>query len=85
MLRNKSKILTFIVVNKSDMNKKIKKLLHLITMCAALAAVAVFAVIHALTALNTQYGTLVMAAYVLMFIWAGCRVVVLAKEYKELQ
>ena len=66
------------------MNERFKKLLHLIAMCVALLAVVAFAVIHALTALDTQYGILLMVAYVLMFIWAGCRVVILVKEYRRL-
>jgi hypothetical protein len=53
-------------------------------MSVAMLAVLVFGIIHAATALDTKYGTLIMAAYVLMLIWAGCRVVVLAKEYKRL-
>lgn len=60
---------------------KIKKLLHLIAMIVALIATLVFGVIHACTALNTQYGTLVMIMYVLMVIWASCRVIILMKEY----
>ena len=60
------------------MSEKFKKLLHLIAMCVALLAVVVFAVIHAMTALDGQYGTLLMVAYGLMFVWAGCRVIVLA-------
>lgn len=67
------------------MNEKFKKLLHLAAMCTALVAVAVFAVIHLMTASDTRYGTLITVAYVLMFIWAGCRVVVLVKEYKRLK
>lgn len=66
------------------MNEKFKKLLHLVAMCVAMLAVLVFGVLHAITALDTKYGTLIMAAYVLMLIWAACRVVVLAKEYKRL-
>lgn len=66
------------------MPEKIKKLLHLIAMSVAVIAVVIFAVIHALTALNTQYGTLVMVAYVMMFIWAVCRVVILAKEFRRM-
>lgn len=66
------------------MSEKFKKLLHLIAMCVALLAVVVFAVIHAMTALDGQYGTLLMVAYGLMFVWAGCRVIVLAKEFKRL-
>lgn len=66
------------------MKEKIKKLLHLIAMCVALVAVAFFAIFHAMTALDSQYGTLLMIAYVLMFIWAVCRVVILFKEYKQL-
>ena len=81
---NISKFLTFIAINTVHMKEKIKKLLHLIAMCVALAAVAFFAVFHAMTALDSQYGTLLMVAYVLMFIWAACRVVVLFKEYKSL-
>lgn len=65
------------------MPEKIKKLLHLIAMSVAVVAVAVFAVIHALTALDTQYGALVMIAYVLMFVWAVCRVIILFKEFKR--
>ena len=84
MLSNNSKFLTFIAINTVHMKEKIKKLLHLIAMCVALAAVAFFAIFHAMTALNTQYGTLLMIAYVLMFIWAACRVVILCKEYKHL-
>lgn len=66
------------------MKEKVKKLLHLIAMSVALAAVAFFAVFHGMTALGTRYGTLLMIAYVLMFIWAVCRVVVLFKEYKQI-
>lgn len=66
------------------MSKKFKALLHLIVMTMALVAVAVFAIFHALTAINTQYGTLIMIAYVLLFIWAACRVVILIKEYRSL-
>jgi F0F1-type ATP synthase assembly protein I len=66
------------------MNEKVKKLLHLIAMSVALAAVVVFAVIHAMTSLDGQYGTLLMIAYGLMFVWAACRVFVLAKEFKRL-
>lgn len=84
MLSNNSKILTFIVLNNLIMTEKFKKLLHLVAMCVALLAVVAFGVIHAMTALDTKYGTLIMVAYVLMTIWAGCRVVVLAKEYKRL-
>ena len=84
MLCNNSKILTFIAIITVRMKEKIKKLLHLIAMIVAMVAVVFFAVFHALTALDTRYGTLLMAAYVLMFIWAACRVVVLAKEYKRL-
>ena len=65
------------------MKEKIKKLLHLIAMCVALAAVAFFAILHAMTALDSQYGTLMMIGYVLMFIWAACRVVVLFKDYRS--
>lgn len=65
------------------MPEKIKKLLHLIAMSVAVLAVAVFAVIHALTALDTQYGTIVMIAYGLMFVWAICRVIILFKEFKR--
>lgn len=63
------------------MSNKIKKLLHLITMSVATVAVLVFAIIHALTRMDAQYSTLVMIVYVLMFIWAVCRVIVLAKDY----
>lgn len=66
------------------MNEKIKKLMHLVTMIVAVIAVVVFAVFHALVALDTPYGSLLMIAYVLMFIWALCRVVVLIKEYRRL-
>ena len=66
------------------MNEKIKKLLHLIAMSVAAIAVVVFAIIHYLTAMDSQYGTLLMVAYVLMFIWATCRVVVLVKKLKRL-
>jgi hypothetical protein len=62
------------------MNDKLKKLIHLIAMCVALIAVVIFAIIHAVTALDAQYGTLLMIAYVIMFIWALCRVIVLVKE-----
>lgn len=67
------------------MKEKYVKLVHVIVMSVALMAVIVFSVIHAMTALDTKYGALIMAAYALMFIWAGCRVVVLIKEYKRLQ
>lgn len=63
------------------MPEKIKKLLHLIAMSIAVLAVIAFSIIHALTALDTQYGTIVMIAYVLMFVWALCRVIILAKEF----
>jgi hypothetical protein len=66
------------------MPDKIKKLLHLIAMSVAVIAVVIFAVIHALTALGTKYGTLLMIAYVMMFIWAVCRVVILAKEFRRM-
>lgn len=62
------------------MSDKLKKLIHLIAMCVALIAVVIFAIIHAVTALDAQYGTLLMIAYVIMFIWALCRVIVLVKE-----
>ena len=62
------------------MNDKLKKLIHLIAMCVALIAVVIFAIIHAVTALDAQYGTLLMIAYVIMFIWALCGVIVLVKE-----
>ena len=62
------------------MNDKLKKLIHLIAMCVALIAVVIFAIIHAVTAMDAQYGTLLMIAYVIMFIWAVCRVIVLVKE-----
>lgn len=83
MLSNNSKFLTFIAINTVHMKEKIKKLLHLIAMCVALAAVVFFAIFHAMTALDTQYGTLLMIGYGLMFIWATCRVVVLFKDYKS--
>lgn len=63
------------------MPEKIKKLLHLITMSVALLAVLAFTIIHAVTSLDTQYGTFVLIAYVLMLIWASCRVIILYKEY----
>jgi hypothetical protein len=85
MLPDFSKILTFIVSNNCNMNEKLKKLIHLIAMAIALLAVVVFGIIHAMTSMDTQYGTLVMIAYVLMLIWATCRVVILVKEYKELK
>jgi uncharacterized membrane protein len=66
------------------MNEKIKKLMHLITMVIAVIAVVGFAIFHATVALDTQYGTLLLIAYVLMFIWAICRVIVLIKEYRRL-
>lgn len=66
------------------MSKKFRALLHLIIMSIALVAVVAFAVIHALTAMNTQYGTLIMIAYAILFIWAACRVVILIKEYRSL-
>lgn len=62
------------------MNDKLKKLIHLIAMCVALIAVVIFAIIHAVTAMDAQYGTLLMIAYVILFIWAVCRVIVLVKE-----
>ena len=80
MLCNNSKILTFIASNVLIMSDKLKKLIHLIAMCVALIAVVIFAIIHAGTALDAQYGTLLMIAYVIMFIWALCRVIVLVKE-----
>ena len=67
------------------MNEKIKKLFHLMAMAAALIAVVIFAVIHVQTAMDLQYGTLLLIAYVLMFIWATCRVIVLFKEYRRLK
>ena len=67
------------------MNEKIKKLFHLMAMAAALVAVVIFAVIHVQTAMDLQYGTLLLIAYVLMFIWATCRVIVLFKEYRRLK
>ena len=67
------------------MKEKLTKLIHLFVMSVALVAVSAFAVVHAMTALDTRYGTLVMAAYVLLFIWAGCRVVVLVKEYRRIK
>ena len=82
LLRNNSKIPTFTLLNFIHMNEKLKKLLHIIAMCVALVAVLVFAVIHAVAALDSEYGTIMMIAYVLMFIWATCRVVVLIKDYK---
>ena len=66
------------------MSEKFRKIIHLIIMCMALIAVLVFAILHAMTAMDSKYGTLVMAAYVLMFIWAGCRVIALVKEYRRL-
>lgn len=66
------------------MPEKIKKLLHLIAMSVAVMAVVLFGIIHALTAMNTQYGTIVMIAYVMMFIWAVCRVIILAKEFRRM-
>jgi len=84
MLLNNSKIVTFTGVKIDDMTEKFKKLLHLIVMIVAAIALIVFAIIHFMTALNTQYGMLVMIAYVIMFIWAVCRVIVLAKEYHRL-
>lgn len=65
------------------MSDKIKKLLHLFAMSVAVIAVVVFGIIHAMTAMNTPYGSLIMIAYVLMFIWAVCRVIILYKEYKR--
>ena len=62
---------------------KIKKLLHLSAMSVAVIAIIIFGIIHAMTAMNTPYGTLIMIAYVLMFIWAVCRVIILYKEYKR--
>lgn len=66
------------------MNEKIKKLMHLITMVIAVIAVVGFAIFHTTVALDTQYGALLLIAYVLMFIWAICRVIVLIKEYRRL-
>ena len=66
------------------MNEKLKKLFHLITMIIAVIAVVAFAIFHAMVALDTQYGTLLLMAYGLMFIWAVCRVIVLIKEYRRL-
>ena len=66
------------------MNEKIKKLFHLITMIIAVIAVLAFAIVHAMVALDSQYGTLLLMAYGLMFIWAVCRVIVLIKEYRRL-
>lgn len=60
---------------------KIKKLLHLITMIVAVIATLVFGIIHACTAMDTPYGTLALIMYILMFIWASCRVIILMKEY----
>ncbi len=85
MLGNPSNFLTFIALNTLSMNEKIKKLFHLMAMAAALIAIVVFAIIHAQTAMDSQYGALVLIAYVLMFIWAACRVIVLFKEYRRLK
>ena len=85
MLGNPSNFLTFIALNILSMNEKIKKLFHLMAMAAALIAVVIFAVIHVQTAMDLQYGTLLLIAYVLMFIWATCRVIVLFKEYRRLK
>lgn len=84
MLLNNSKFVTFTGVKIDDMTEKFKKLLHLIVMTVAVIALVVFAIIHCMTSLNTQYGMLVMIAYVIMFIWAVCRVIILAKEYHRL-
>lgn len=63
------------------MPEKLKKLIHLIAMIAAVVAIVVFGAIHALTALDTKYGGLMMGVYGLMLVWAICRVVILMKEY----
>lgn len=83
MLLNNSKIVTFTGVKIDDMTEKFKKLLHLIVMTLAVIALVVFAIIHFLTGMDSPYGTLIMIAYGIMFVWAVCRVIILAKEYKR--
>lgn len=84
-MRVLSKIITFTKTNIIDMPDKLKKLIHLVAMMASVLAIVVFGVIHALTALDSQYGGLLMIVYVVMFIWAVCRVVVLMKEYHRMK
>lgn len=65
------------------MNDKLKKTIHLAVMAVALIAVVVFAIIHALTAMDSQYGTVMLAGYIILAIWAACRLVVLIKELRQ--
>lgn len=65
------------------MKDKFRKTVHLAVMDVALIAVVIFGVIHALTAIDSQYGILMLAGYVIMAIWAACRLAVLVKELRQ--
>lgn len=73
MFRNNSKILIFTVLIAYIMENKVFRIIFAGLMALAVIALVVFMIIHIRAGLDGVNSRLLLAAYVLMIIWAGIR------------
>lgn len=73
MLCNNSKILTFTALIRYIMGNKVFRIFFAAMMILAIIALVVFMIVHIRAGLDEVNAKLLLAAYVLMIIWAGFR------------
>ena len=64
------------------MGNRITKIVHLTVMALALIALIVFMVLQIISGIASQ-NKIYLALYALLILWAGARVVTLAKELRQ--
>lgn len=80
MFRNNSKILIFTVLIAYIMENKVFRIIFAGLMALAVIALVVFMIIHIRAGLDGVNSRLLLAAYVLMIIWAGIRLYMTIKS-----
>lgn len=73
MFRNNSKILIFTILIAYIMENKVFRIIFAGLMALAVIALVVFMIIHIRVGLDGVNSRLLLAAYILMIIWAGIR------------
>ena len=80
MLCNNSKILTFTALIIYIMGNKVFRIFFAAMMTLAIIALVVFMIVHIRAGLDEVNAKLLLAAYVLMIIWAGFRLLATIKR-----
>ena len=80
MLCNNSKILTFTALIICIMGNKVFRIFFAAMMTLAIIALVVFMIVHIRAGLDEVNAKLLLAAYVLMIIWAGFRLLATIKS-----